>query len=174
MIAQFSKVLLYCYILFNILITGNAFAANRHPLHVSTTDISYNKQDNKIEVICTVFTDDFETALAKQYHVKTDLTKPDMHKAMDALIKNYLNENVRLKTQKGTLALNYVGYEINREAVNVYFESSATEIPKRIDAQVSILHNLFDDQMNIVHMTVNGVRKSTKLDFPDKTVSQIF
>ena len=61
-----------------------------HPIHVSTTNIEYNKQDNKLEVICTIFTDDFEAALAKQYHTKTDLNKHDMHAAMDALIKSYI------------------------------------------------------------------------------------
>jgi hypothetical protein len=40
--------------------------------------------------------------------------------------------------------------------------------------QVSLLHNLFDDQINIVHITVNGVRKSEKLDYPEKKVEQVF
>jgi hypothetical protein len=38
----------------------------------------------------------------------------------------------------------------------------------------SILYNLFEDQINIVHITVNGVRKSEKLDYPATKVSQTF
>jgi hypothetical protein len=148
--------------------------ANFHPIHVSTTNIEYNKTDNKLEVICTIFTDDFEAALAKQYHAKTDLNKADMHAAMDALIKNYIATNLHIKTGDVPAKLNYLGFEINREATDVYLESDKIPAVKKVDAEVSLLHNLFDDQINIVHITVNGVRKSEKLDFPDKKVEQVF
>jgi hypothetical protein len=145
-----------------------------HPIHVSTTNIEYNKQDNKLEVICTIFTDDFEAALAKQYHAKTDLNKADMHAAMDALIKSYVAANLSIKTDNAAAKLNYLGFEINREATDVYIESDKIASVKKVDVEVSLLHNLFDDQINIVHITVNKVRKSEKVDYPDKKVEQVF
>ncbi|WP_143167287.1 DUF6702 family protein [Mucilaginibacter sp. OK098] len=145
-----------------------------HPIHVSTTNISYNNQDNKLEVICTIFTDDFEAALVKQYHTKTDLNKAEMHAAMDVLVKKYIISNLQIKTGAAPLNLNYVGFEINKEATDVYFESDKIPVVKKIDTDVSLLHNLFDDQINIVHITVNGVRKSEKLDYPAKRVEQVF
>ncbi|RYU89960.1 hypothetical protein EWM62_10460 [Mucilaginibacter terrigena] len=145
-----------------------------HPLHVSTTDVSFNAKDDQLEVICTIFTDDFELALEKQFHSKVDLVKPDMHTAMDVLVKNYVNSHLQLKTTAAALPLSYLGFEINREAVNVYLESGKIATPKKIDAQVTLLQSLYADQLNIVHMTVNGTRKSTRLDAPDKTVTQTF
>jgi hypothetical protein len=145
-----------------------------HPLHVSTTDISYNSKESKLEVTCTIFTDDFETALAKQNHTKTDLVKTEMHAAMDVMVKNYMSQNVHIKTTAAALGFNYIGFEVDKEAVNIYFESEKTSTPRKIDAEVTLLHNLYTDQMNIVHMTVNGTRKSTKLDYPNKKVTQIF
>jgi hypothetical protein len=155
----------------------NVLPANKpapHPLHVSTTDINYNAKEGKLEVTCTIFTDDFEAALAKQNHTKTDLVKADMHAAMDVLVKNYMAANVHIKTTAAALGFNYIGFEVDKEAVNVYFESDKTPTPKKIDAEVTLLHNLYTDQMNIVHMTVNGTRKSGKLDYPDKKVTQVF
>lgn len=145
-----------------------------HPIHVSTTNIEYNKQDSKMEVICTMFTDDFEAALVKQYHAKTDLNKAEMHKTMDELVKSYINNNLQIKTAVVPLNLNYLGFEINREATDVYLESDKIPAVKKVDVEVSLLHNLFDDQINIVHITVNGVRKSEKLDYPEKHVEQLF
>jgi hypothetical protein len=146
-----------------------------HPLHVSTTDVSFNAKDSQLEVICTIFTDDFELALEKQFHSKADLvTKPEMHAAMDAFVKNYVTSHLQLKTGTAPLALNYIGYEINREAVNVYLESAKIAAPKKIDAEVSLLQNVYNDQLNIVHMTVAGNRKSAKLDYPAKKVTQTF
>src|SRR4051812_37514442 len=115
----FCKSLLYCYIMSGIWGFNKTADINFHPLHVSTTDISFNAQDNQLEVICTIFTDDFEVALEKQFRTKADLTKPDMHAAMDIFVKKYVYSHLQLKTAATPLALNYIGYEINREAVNV-------------------------------------------------------
>lgn len=174
MLAIIYKPLLYCYTFLSIFSHVSHPAKAFHPIHVSTTNVEYNSKDNKLEVICTIFTDDFEAALAKQYHAKTDLTKAEMHAAMDALIKTYLAENLHIKAGDAPAKLNYLGFEINREAVDVYLESDKTALPKKVDVDVSLLYNLFDDEINIVHITVNGVRKSEKLDYPDKRVEQVF
>lgn len=170
----FYKPLLYCYILTGALLAKPIANTNYHPLHVGTADISYNNKEGDIEIICTLFVDDFENALAKQYNAKADLLKPEMHTAMDALVKQYLAANLHLKTNGTATPLNYVGFEINREAVNIYLESGKVAMPKKIDAEVSLMHSFFNDQINIVHMTVNGTRKSQKLEYPNKTVTQSF
>jgi hypothetical protein len=174
MLAIIYKPLLYCYTFLSAFNPVNHPAKAFHPIHVSTTNVEYNKQDSKLEVICTIFTDDFEAALAKQYHTKTDLSKAEMHTAMDALIKSYLADNLHIKADGASSKLNYLGFEINREAVDVYLESDKTTVPKKVNVDVSLLHNLFDDQINIVHITINGIRKSEKLDYPDKKVEQVF
>jgi len=166
--------LLYCYIALGIALPVKPLKKVFHPIHVSTTNISYNAQDGKLEIICTIFTDDFEAALAKQYHTKTDLSKAEMHAAMDALVKKYVTGNLQVKTGVAPLNLNYLGFEINKEATDVYIETDKTPPVKKIAVDVSLLHNQFDDQINIVHITINGVRKSEKLDYPDKRVEQVF
>ncbi len=165
--------LLYCYLLFGVGAQANTVKAF-HPIHVSTSNIEYNNKDNKLEVICTIFTDDFEAALAKQYHAKTDLNKAEMHAAMDALIKQYIAANLNIKADNSPAKLNYLGFEISREAVDVYLESEKIPTPKKVDVDVSLVYNLFDDQINIVHIIVNGVRKSEKVNYPDKRVEQVF
>lgn len=171
MLAALYKPLLYCYILSGIFTPAKRIF---HPIHVSTTNISFNNQEQKLEVICTIFTDDFEAALTKQYHSKTDLTRQQMHAAMDVLVKNYIRGNLFIKTGINPAGLNYLGFEINKEVTDIYLESDKITPFKKIEADVSLLHNLFDDQINIVHITVNGTRKSEKLDYPAKRVSQVF
>ena len=121
-----------------------------------------------------MFTDDFEAALAKQYHAKTDLDKADMHAAMDALIKQYIAANLHIKTGDTPVNLNYLGFEINKEATDVYLESDKIAAVKKVDVEVSLLYNLFDDEINIVHIIVNKVRKSEKVNYPEKKVEQEF
>ncbi|MDB5139092.1 MAG: hypothetical protein JWR12_1008 [Mucilaginibacter sp.] len=168
------KPLLYCYMFLGAVAPASHAVKALHPIHVSTTNVEFNKQDSKLEVICTIFTDDFEAALAKQYPGKIDLTKAELHVTMDALVKKYIAGNLHLKITDAPVTLNYLGYEINREATDVYLESDKIAPFKKVDVEVSLLHNLFDDQINIVHITVNGVRKSEKLDYPNKRVEQVF
>jgi len=165
--------LLFCLLMVG-LSPGNKLLVKPHPLHVSTTDISYNAKDNKLEIICKVFTDDFETALAKQFNTKTDLQKPAMHDAMDALVKKYLAAHLSIKTGDAAITINYLGFELDKEAINIYLESAQISLPKKIGVEVSLLHNIFDDQIGIVHMTVNGVRKSGKVIYPEKKIEQVF
>jgi hypothetical protein len=166
--------LLYCYILLGVFGPVKPLVKTLHPIHVSTSNIEYNVKDNKFEVICTIFTDDFEAALVKQYHAKTDLNKPEMHAAMDALIKEYVAANLKVSADNAPVKLNYLGFEINREATDVYLESDKLPQVKKVDVDASLLYNLFDDQINIVHIIVNGVRKSEKVNYPDKRVEQVF
>ena len=72
------------------------------------------------------------------------------------------------------MKINYLGFEEDKESVNVYLESEATEMPKKVETAVSLLYSFFDDQMNIVHIIVNGERKSSKLNYPDRYLYQIF
>src|ERR1700761_8717475 len=115
--------LLYCYILLGAMPSAKHPVKAFHPIHVSTTNIEFNAKDDKLEVICTIFTDDFEAALTKQFHQPTDLEKTDLHKAMDVLVKGYVLANVKINPGTTPANLNYIGFEINREAVDVYFES---------------------------------------------------
>lgn len=169
----YFKPVIFCFLVTGLFSVTKTAYEIPHPLHVSTTDISYNAQDSKLEVTCTIFTDDFELALEKQFHAKTDLQKPAMHAAMDVLVKNYMNAHLHIKTNTAAL-INYLGFELNREAINVYLESEKTTPPKKIDAEISLLHNIFDDQLNIVHMTINGIRKSGRIDYPNRNITQVF
>ncbi|MBE9583587.1 hypothetical protein IM792_03930 [Mucilaginibacter sp. JRF] len=160
--------------IFGTTATKSALNTAFHPLHVSTTDVNYNGKDKKFEVICTIFTDDFEAVLSKQYKVKVDLTEPKVHDAMDKLVSDYVAHHVQLKNNAATTKFNYLGFEKVKEVVNVYLESDTAPAPKRVDGNINLLYDMYDDQMNIVHITVNGNRKTTKVDYPQTQVSQTF
>ena len=72
------------------------------------------------------------------------------------------------------LEINYLGYEEDSESVNIYLESEKVIQPKKVETAVSLLYNLFDDQLNIVHIIVNGNRKSQRLNYPDRYLYQNF
>jgi hypothetical protein len=137
-----------------------------HPFHVSTTEINHNASDKTLEISCKVFIDDFESALARQYHTKADLSAVNMKTAMDTLVKKYITSHLLLNADGKTLVIKYLGFEKENEAVYAYLQVDNISSVKKVDISNSILYDLYDDQISIMHVIVNGNRKSSKLDYP--------
>ncbi|HKB43609.1 MAG TPA: DUF6702 family protein [Chitinophagaceae bacterium] len=137
-----------------------------HPFHVSTTEINHNASDKTLEISCKVFIDDFESALAKQYHTKADLSAVNMKTAMDTLVKKYIKNHLLLNADGKTLVMKYLGFEKENEAIYAYLEVDNISAVKKIEVTDTILYDLYDDEISIVHVIVGGNRKSTKLDYP--------
>lgn len=152
--------------IYSKLLLALLFYTPMHPLHVSTTELNFNSKEKSIEVSCKIFTDDFERVLAKNYKTKTDLTKPEMHTAMDALVKKYINSHVQYVLNGKKVSATYIGFEIDHEATNVYLEIENVLAIQSVTVTNSILYDLFDDQLNILHVAYKGLRKSAKINYP--------
>ncbi len=137
-----------------------------HPFHVSVVEINHNASDKTLEISCKIFTDDFEKVLAKNYQTRIDLINPPDKKAMDTVVKKYIVSHLAVSADGKSGNLVYLGFERDAEAVYSYVQVENIVSVKKIDIINKLLHDLFDDQINIMHVTVNGNRKSTKLDYP--------
>ncbi|WP_131536182.1 DUF6702 family protein [Pedobacter nototheniae] len=160
--------------LFLVFTLSSIIKEKKHPLHVSTTEVNFNAKDKSLEISCRIFTDDFESILAKLYKQKTDLSKPEMKTAMDELVKKYLTSHLQIKANGKIAVLNYIGFEIDHEATNIYLEVEKIPSVKSIEIDNTILYDLFNDQMSIVHVVKNGNRKSGKILYPDKKFTANF
>ncbi len=147
---------------------------DKHPLHVSTTEISFNAKEKSLEISVRIFTDDFETALAKQFNTKVDLNKASMQKAMDELIKKYLNSHLQYRVNGKVSSASYVGFEKDIEATNIYLEIDGVSALQQMNVSNSILYELYDDQMNILHVEKGGTRKSVRANYPAKELKVAF
>jgi hypothetical protein len=137
-----------------------------HPFHVSVVEINHNPTDKTLEISCKIFTDDFEKVLAKNYQTRIDLINPPDKKAMDTVVRKYIVSHLSVFADGKPGDLVYLGFERDAEAVYSYVQAENISSVKKIEIINKLMHDLFDDQINIMHVTVNGNRKSTKLDFP--------
>ncbi|MCX3264113.1 hypothetical protein OQZ29_05115 [Pedobacter agri] len=167
-----KKVRFLIELLFCICFTVSA--GIKHPLHVSTTEVSFNQKDKTLEISCRIFSDDFESILAKNYKQKTDLSNPAMKNAMDEMVKKYINSHLQIKANGKAVAMKYIGFEIDHEATNIYLEVEKISSLKAVEVTNTILYDLFDDQMSIVHLVKAQTRKSTKILYPDKKFATNF
>ncbi|WP_374451555.1 DUF6702 family protein [Cloacibacterium normanense] len=162
------------FLLFTFLLTFLVSAKPIHPYHVGSVEINYNVKTKTFEISAKFFLDDLENSLNAKYNKTLHFGEEKSKAGLDQALENYFAEYFKLKSNNKFLKINYLGFEEDKESVNVYLESEMTEMPKKVETAVSLLYSFFDDQMNIVHIIVNGERKSSKLNYPDRYLYQMF
>jgi hypothetical protein len=139
-----------------------------HPFYISITELSYNAKDKTIEISCKMFAEDLEETLKKNYKAPVDLSLAKDKPALDKFIPDYINRHFSLSVDGKAVKLNYIGYEKDKESAYCYFQVDNVPVIKKIDINTSLLHDFNEEQINIVHVMVNGKRQSVKLDYPSK------
>lgn len=142
-----------------------------HPFYVSITEVQHNASENSLEVSCKIFTDDLEQVLKQNFKTPVDLSNTAQHERSGTYINTYIQKHLQLQVNGKTVPLKYLGYEIEKESVYCYFEGAGVASVKKLDVLNSLLHDAHAEQINIMHVLVNGSRKSTKLDNPARNAS---
>ena len=138
-----------------------------HPFYVSVTEVNHNARSQEVEVSCRIFYDDLERTLEKQYHTRVDIVKPADKSKVNQLLNDYIKKHLIIKADGKQLALSYVGYEIQEDAAWTYFEVKGINKVKKFEVHDDLLFTEHPEQINMLHVTVGGQRKSTKLSNPD-------
>lgn len=135
-----------------------------HPIHVSVTEITFDEKERELEIIARIFIDDLETSIQhskKQSELK--LLEPASGVTTDQLVKEYLEPRFKISLDGQTQLVKYLGHELEGEAMLCYIQVSNVKKWKTIEVLNSIITELYDDQSNLVHVTVNDEVKSLRL-----------
>lgn len=141
--------------------------AAHHPVYVSVTEIEHNAKENSLEISCKIFTSDLEAVLRKSNKIKVDLLAPSDKKAMETLVSNYIQQHLKISVNEKPLQLSFVGYEQNEETIQSYFQIDNVKSIKSMEVQNNILYEYKSEQISIIHVIVDGKRRSTKLNNPE-------
>ena len=98
---------------------------------------------------------------------KVDLSSVKDKAASDKLIAGYVERHLRLKVDGKPVLLHFVGSEQENDGTWSYFQVNDVSSVKRIDVVDELLYDSFNQQINIMHVTVGGQRKSFRLDYPE-------
>jgi len=137
-----------------------------HPFYVSVTEINYNKASRSLEIAFKAFTDDLETALKKKFQTPTDLLSLKDRELASRRLAEYIMSRLGIRINDKPVSLKFLGFEQEREAIWSYLEAEPAPEPGKIEIVNSILYDSFDQQIHLVHVMVDGKRKSAKLAYP--------
>jgi len=154
--------------------TSTFSKTHAHPFYVGVVEVNHNKASAALEVSCKLFAEDAQNVLEQQYKTKVDFGQPQQKAAIDRLLNDYVHKHLALQADKKPVQLQYVGFERDAESLYCYFEADGVANVKTIDLNNSLLYDFTDQQINIMHVMVGGVRKSYKLDYPKTEASFSF
>jgi hypothetical protein len=144
-----------------------------HPYFVSVTEVEYRSKEKELGLSCKFYTDDLEEALKKISKDNTDLHKGDKTKNQQ-LISAYIGQHFKVIIAGKQVPVQFIGFENDQEATWCYFEAENVPPFKKMDIEADFLYEIKKEQVNLIHVTIDGNRKSSKLSNPDKSISLSF
>jgi len=149
---------------------------NGHPIYMSVTEIEHNAKEKTLEISCRIFTNDLETTLRQSNKgvIDLDLVKPKDKTATNKLVNDYIQKHLSIVVDGKQVALQFLGYEQQEDAINSFFQVNNIAAVKKIAITDNILYDYKTEQISLLHVTVNGNRKSTKMVNPEEKVSLEF
>lgn len=135
-----------------------------HPMHVSVTEIEFDEKDKALEIMMRVFIDDLELSIKnKLKQPELDLLQPKNGRTIDEMTGDYIRSNFRITLDGKPQTINYLGHEREDDAFVFYIEVSKVKKFKTIQVQNSIITETYDDQNNLVNITVRETVRSLRL-----------
>jgi len=157
---------------FAFALTG--FLGSHHPIFVSVTEIEHNIAEKTLEISCKIFTDDFETTLRKKHNGKIDLLDAKVKTSMNPIVNDYIQKHLKLVVNGKPVALQFLGFEQQEEGIVSFYEVKNIIQVKKVEVINDLLYEYLPQQMEIMHVTVNGERKSSRLNNPDSKAEFTF
>jgi hypothetical protein len=135
-----------------------------HPIHVSVTEIEYDEKAKALEIMMRVFSDDLEVTLRNDLkQPELDILNPKNGLTVDQMMATYLKSHFRILLDDKVQQTQYLGHERESDTFIFYIEVSKVKKWKTIQVRNNIITETYDDQSNLVHVTVKGDIKSLRL-----------
>lgn len=158
----FARWILVCVVVYGVVMGIHKLAA--HPIHVTLTTIDLNPKTQALEISCKIFADDFEAAVNRANNVTLKLGSDRELQNATVLLFNYVKQHLRVDINgKPVTNMVLIGKEVEGEAVWMYIEvpsALASGAVKRVGLHNTLLHDLYDDQSNLMNLSIQGQRKS--------------
>ena len=137
------------------------FSSSTHKYYVSTTDMFFKPEQNQLQLVVRVFTDDFTTSLSRFTSAEIKLDPDQFSEAViSAHISAYFQQYFQIKSPKRQPAFSFVGWEYKKDQTILY--ASFDSLPKmtKLEWFNTFMMDVFPDQKNIVTFTTPKGKKS--------------
>ncbi|MFM1807567.1 MAG: hypothetical protein RLZZ242_292 [Bacteroidota bacterium] len=138
----------------------------KHKFYLSVSKVNYNEKEQAFEMVSRVFIDDLELALSTRYGQSVGLdTEEEQVEVARTLITRYLNSMLELQVNDAAVPMEFIGYtyEADQIILLIAFKPSKLSGESRIDFRNRLLTDVFEEQQNLVHFSIQKQKKSEVL-----------
>jgi hypothetical protein len=158
-ILKLSIAILGCFLL----------TSGTHPFFVSITEIEFHPKSKEIGIALKTFPDDLEETIRGFSGKKLDLSKKN-NPENNQLIAAYLKKHLAIDVNQTRKEMQFLGYEIDKEAIWVYFNIPKINSIKSLKVHTDVMYEYKTEQTNIVHVSMYGKSSSHKLNAPNSEI----
>ena len=151
---------------FTILLSFAILTAGVHPFHLSVCEIDYNAGSKRLEVAIKLFSDDISNGIEEATGTNIHLGEGNETESADQELDVYIGRRLKVWVNEKPVSFTFLGRENNKDANVTWCYVESEELPEITSIKVrnQLLTEMFPTQKNIVHITVNQVKKSLLLD----------
>jgi hypothetical protein len=138
-----------------------------HPVHISFTNIEYNQQKGKFEILFKFFIDDFNLILKNKFGKDLQLASGKWDNSYLHIINSYIFEHFKFivnDKDKTKSSLKFVRKEKTEDSFCLYYDFNAKEKNNNFVVHNSFFNDLYMDQNNLLIFTYKGEQKAYKFD----------
>jgi len=135
-----------------------------HKFYVSITKVEYIEEEQSLQIILKIFTEDLERTLRERYGADIHLDSKKESKKDAEYIQKYLLKKLKIQVNNTPVAIDYIGKEYENDVVKIYMEIQNVSELKTFEIENKILMDMYDEQQNIIHFRNKKIRKSLMLD----------
>lgn len=133
-----------------------------HEFHLSKCDIDYSEEESALQISISIFIDDLEMTLKELGHDSLKICTGSEAPEAESLVFKYIQEHLIIHVDGQPAALKWVGKEVSEDlaAVWSYLQIENISPQESIAVTNDVLMASFDDQQNIVKLTMDKNKKS--------------
>ena len=131
-----------------------------HKYYVSVTEMNYDSNSGKIEIIMRVFPNDIENVLHDTYEIDADLTKRETKN----FLYRYINKSFHIWSGEEEIAYNILGTSEEYDFLIILIEAKTASDLHDLIVKNTVLQDLFDEQKNLLHFKSGDKKQSFILE----------
>ncbi len=135
-----------------------------HPFHISYCQTDIRPESHRLEIAIKLFTDDLEIGIQKELGTNPHLATAQQTADAEALVARFLKQHLVFSPDGKPVPLTFIGFETKMDVVWCYLESDQMPAFTTLKVKNDLLISQFEDQNNIVQLTLNGKTKGLTLN----------
>jgi hypothetical protein len=146
-----------------------------HPVHISFTNIEYDQEKGKFEILFKFYVDDFNHILKNKYGKDLGLGAGKWDKTYIDVVNKYILEHFKFiinNKDKTKSSLIFTRKEKTEDSIWFYYNISTKDRSNKFEIYNSFLTDLYMDQSNLLIFTYLGDQKAYKYNYDN--IKEIF